>query len=83
MVAAIVRKAFEDRDKSGPGLPFYTPILNKFLLKAFNRLSYDCEVSRLLVVRFLLDLLNHYTPNALIKLINVFVLKTKFLLLIF
>ena len=58
------------------------PTLDKFLLKAFNRLSYNREVSRLLVAGFLLDLPDHYTPNAPIKLINLFVLKTKFPLLI-
>lgn len=56
--------------------------LDKFLLKAFNRLSHDCEVSRPLVAGFLLDLLDYYTPNTSDKLINLFILKAKFLLLI-
>ena len=58
------------------------PTLDKFLLKAFNRLSYNRGVSGPLVAGFLLDLSDHYTPNAPIILINLFVLKTKFLLLI-
>ena len=53
MAAAIVRKAFDDRDKPGPGPPSYTPTLDKFSLKAFNRLSHDREVSGPLVVGFL------------------------------
>ena len=79
---AIVRKTFEDRDKPGPRPPFYTPNLDKFLLKVFNRLSYNCKVCGSLVVGFLLDLSNHYTPNTSVKSINIFVLKDKFLLLI-
>ena len=59
------------------------PTLDKFLLKAFNKLSHNREVSRSLVVGFLLDLPNHYILNALVKLINISILKTKFLLLIF
>ena len=33
-------------------------------------------------MRFLLDLLDYYTPNASVKLINISMLKDKFLLLI-
>lgn len=82
MSVAIVKKAFEDRNKSDSRLPFYTPNLDKILLKAFNRLSYNCEVSRPLVARFLLNLLHHYTPNTPIKSISISVLKDRFLLLI-
>ena len=82
MAAAIVRKAFEDRDKPGPGLPSYLPTLDKFLLKVFNKLLHNREVSGPLVAGFLLDLPDHYTPNAPIKSMNLFVLKIKFLLLI-
>lgn len=82
MVVAIVRKAFEDRDKPSPGPPSYTPNLDKFLLKTFNRLSHNYEVSGPLVAGFLSDLLDHYTPDASIKSINFSVLKNKFLLLI-
>lgn len=82
MATAIVRKVFEDQDKPGPGLPFYISNLDKLLLKVFNKLLHNCEVSRLLVARFSLDLPDHYTPDAPVKLINIFVLKEKFLLLI-
>lgn len=83
MAVAIMRKAFEDRDKSGPGLPSYMPTLDKFLLKVFNRLSHNYKVSRSLLAGSLLDLLNYYTFNTLVKSINLSILKTKFLLLIF
>lgn len=59
------------------------PTLDKFFLKVFNKLLHNCEVSKLLVVRFLLDLLDYYTSNFFVKLINILVLKIKFLLLIF
>ena len=82
MAAAIVRKAFEDQDKPGPGPPSYTPNLDRFSLKAFNRLSHDHQVSGPLVAGFLLDLPDHYTPDAPVKSINISVLKDKFPLLI-
>ena len=53
------------------------------MLKAFNKLLYNYEVGKLLIARFLLDLLDHYTPQAPIKSINIFGLKIKFPLLIF
>lgn len=83
MVATIVKKAFDNQDKLGMRPPFYTSTPDKFLLKAFNRLLYNREVSKPLVAEFLLDLPDHYIPNTFIKLINISVLKTKFLLLIF
>lgn len=82
MAIAIRKKTFEDRNKPGPKPLFYMPTLNKFLFKVFNRLSHNCKISRPIVMRFLLVLPDHYISNALIKSINIFVLKTKFLLLI-
>lgn len=52
------------------------------MLKIFNKLLYNYEINRSLVAEFLLDLLYHYIPNISIKSINIFMLKTKFLLLI-
>lgn len=82
MAATIIKKAFADQDKPNPKTPFYSPNLDKFLLKAFNRLLRNCKVSGLLVEKFLLDLKVYYTCNALIKSINISMLKTKFSLLI-
>lgn len=82
MIIVIVRKAFKNWDKPDLGPLVYYSNLYKFLLKVFNRLLYNYEVSRLLVVRFLLDLLDYYTFNTFIKLINISMLKIKFLLLI-
>lgn len=50
MALVIVKLTFKNRDKSGPGPLSYTSNLDKFLLKAFNRLSHNYEVSELLVV---------------------------------
>lgn len=69
--AIIIKKVFEDQDKPRPEKPFYTSTLNKFLVKAFNKLLLDFEVSRLLVARFLLDLLDYYIFDALVKSINI------------
>ena len=79
MAVAIIRKAFKNQDKPGPKPLFYTSNLDKFLLKAFNKLSYNYKVSGPLVVRFLLDL---PTSNASVKSINISVLRDKFSLLI-
>lgn len=83
MAAAIVKKVFKDQNKLGSKPLSYMPTLVKFLLKAFNSLLHNCEVNKLLVAAFLLDLPNHYTSNALVKSINLSILKTKFPLLIF
>ena len=45
MALAIVKKVFEDQDKSGPGLLSYTLNLDKFLLKAFNKLSHNYKIN--------------------------------------
>lgn len=82
MATAIGKKTFKDWNKPGPKPLFYMPILDKFLFKAFNRLSHNCKISRPIVIKFLLVLPDHYIFNAFIKSINIFVLKTKFLLLI-
>lgn len=83
MAAAIVRKAFKYQEKSGLRLLFYIPTLDKFSLKVFNKLSHNREVSGPLVAGFLLDLPDHFTPNASVKSINLSIFKTKFPLLIF
>ena len=75
MAIAIVKKLFEEQDKPGLESLSYTPTLDKCLLKSFNRLSHNCEVSRPSVARFLLDLSNHYTPNAPMKSNNISMLK--------
>lgn len=64
-------------------MPFYSTNLDKFLLKVFNKFLHNYKVSKLMMTRFLLGLSNLYIPNALIKKINIFILKAKFLLLIF
>lgn len=83
MTTAIIRKAFKDQDKLGFRPLFYISTLNKFLLKAFNRFLYNYKISRSLIVGFLLDLPNYYTFYTLFQSINIFLLKTKFLLLMF
>lgn len=79
MAPAMVRKAFKDNDKN-PTLTFtnYTPILDKFALKACNQLSHNHEVNGLLVASYLLDLLDHYFLKAIIKSIKINLLKIKF-----
>lgn len=79
MAMTLVRKAFEDHDKNSIlDSANYTPMLDKFALKAFNQLSYDHEVSGPLVASYLLDLPNHYSSQVIVKSININLLKIKF-----
>ncbi len=82
MAAAIVRKAFDNHDKDSTNSSAnYTPSLDKFALKAFNRLSHDWEISGPLVASYLLDLPDHYFPKVNIKTINIALLRAKFSLI--
>lgn len=81
--AAITKKAFKDQNKPNSGLLSYISTLDKFLLKIFNRLLDNCKVDRPLIIKLLLDLLDYFTSSAFVKLINIFILKIKFLMLIF
>lgn len=60
----------------------YILILNIFILKLLNQLSHNKKVNRLLITNFLFDLLDHYFLNIIIKIINITLLKTKFLLIL-
>ncbi len=67
-----MRKAFDNSDKDSTNSPAtYTPSLDKFFLKAFNRLSHDRKISGPLVTSYLLDLPDHYSPKANMKTINI------------
>lgn len=83
MTTAIVKKAFENYDKNPiPTSANYTRTLDKFALKAFNKLSHDRKVSRPLVASSLLDLPDHYFSKAIVKSININFLKIKFSLIL-
>lgn len=82
MIVAIVRKTFDDHNNNITTAPSnYTPNLDKFALKAVNRLSYNQEISGLLVASYLLNLLNHYFPKVIVKIINITLLQAKFSLI--
>lgn len=80
MAIAIVKKTFENYNKNAI-LIFanYILILDKFALKAFNQLFYHWKVSGLLIASFLLNLLDLYFLKAVVKTININLLKKKFL----
>ncbi len=83
MTAAIVKKAFNDHDNNiTTGPSNYTPTLDKFALKVFNQLPHDREIGRPLVASYLLNLPNHYSPKAIVKIINISLLQAKFLLIL-
>ncbi len=83
MAAAIVRKAFDDyHNNIMTSLSNYTPTLDKFALKAFNRLFHDREMSGTLVASYLLNLPDNYSPMAIVKTINIALLEAKFLLIL-
>ena len=57
----IMRKIFDNHNNNIKTSPSnYTSTFDKFALKAINQLSYNKEISRLLVTSYLLNLLNHY-----------------------
>lgn len=71
----IVREILEEWDyQCNPSPPTYILSLDKFILKAFNRLFHDCEIGRPLVANFLLAFLDHYTPHTSVKTINIYIL---------
>ena len=83
LAAARVKKAFDDYDNNITTNPSnYTLILDKFTLKTFNQLSYDRKISGLLVASYLLNLINYYSPKAIVKTINIALLQVKFLLIL-
>ncbi len=83
MVAAIVRKAFDNHDNNIATDPSnYIPTFDKFALKAFNWLSHDWEIRGPLVGSYLLNLPDHYSSKAIVKTINIALLQVKFLLIL-
>ena len=83
MTIIIIKKMVKNYDKN---IIFtftnYILILNIFILKLLNQLSHNKKVNRLLITNFLFDLLDHYFLNIIIKIINITLLKTKFLLIL-
>ena len=83
MAATIVRKTFNNHENNiTTGLSNYIPTLDKFALKTFNGLSYDREISRPLVIGYLLNLSDHYFLKTIVKIINILLLQAKFLLIL-
>ncbi len=83
MAAAVVRKTFDNHDNNiTTGPSNYTLTLDKFALKAFNWLSHDQEISGPLVASYLLNLPDHYSPKAIVKIWNIALLQVKFLLIL-
>ena len=80
---AIMKKTFKNYDKN-PIFTFanYIPILDKFLLKAFNQYTHNREINKPLVACFLLDLLDRYFSKVVFKIINITLWKTKFPLIL-
>ena len=78
-----MKKTFKKHDKNLTSTSTnYIPTLDKFSLKAFNWLSYKHKVSGPLFASYLFDLPDHYSPKAIVKLININLLKIKFLLIL-
>lgn len=77
MAIVIVKKTFKYFDiRSGTTNALMRR--EKIVLKAFNQLSYNWEVSRLLVAYFSLVFEDYYFLIAVLKTINLVLLKTKF-----
>lgn len=72
MITAILKKVFDDHDKDSITTPSnFIPSFDKFALKSFNWLFYDCKISRSLVVNYLFSLSDHYLPKVIMKTINI------------
>lgn len=72
IATTIVSKVFNDYDNNLMTDPSnYTSLLDKFSLKAFNWLSHDWEISRPLVISYLLNLPNHYSLKVIMTTINI------------
>ena len=83
MPVTITRKAFDNHDNNITTSPSnYTSTLDQFVVKASNWLFHDRKISRPLVASYLLNLLNHYFPKAIVKTINIALLQAKFSLLL-
>lgn len=79
MGATFVRKVFEDaaaRPNDGePTKQIQFVDVNKFALRAFNRLAYDREISGPFAASSLLELPEYYTPQRSIRRINLYFLR--------
>ena len=87
MGAAFVRKAYEDatdqRIEDGSTGVVQRARIDKFALRAFNRLAYDREISGPLAANTLLDLPEYFTPKKIIRKINLWALRKRFSRIIF
>ncbi len=72
MGAAFVKKAYDDIQLSANVITNMP--LDKFALRAFNRLAYNWEISAPLVASYLLGLPDHYTLADNVKSINLAIL---------
>lgn len=79
MAKTIVKKAFDKQEtQASSDLPYNMQKFIKFVLKAFNRLSYNFKIKDLLVASFFLSFSDYYILPAMIKTINIYILWTKF-----
>lgn len=72
MGAAIVRKVFDNHNNNLTTDSFnYILIFDKFALKIFNQLSHNQEISKLLIVSYLLNLTDYYFLKIIVKIIYI------------
>lgn len=87
MGAAFVRRAYEegaDQRMANTGVGAVRVLdIDKFALRAFNRLAYDHEISGPLVKNTLLELPEYYTPDRIIRRVNLRALRCRFKKIIF
>ncbi len=76
MGAVFVKKAYDNMQPSANVSSHVAP--DKFALRAFNRLTYDREISGPLVASYLLGLPDHYTLSDNVKSINLSILRKRF-----
>lgn len=74
--ATFVKKA---HDANLPTVENLSLILDKFALKAFNCLAYDCDINDALVASYLFGLLDNYTLSDNVRFINLGMIQRQFL----
>lgn len=80
MSVAFVKNAYDKSQTTNDTTTTSTivGVLDKFALRAFNRLAYDQEISRSLIANLLLALLKYYTIPYDVNSINIRLLYSRF-----
>lgn len=75
IIVIIVKNALNNYDKNLTTISSnFIFLFDKFTLKTFNQLSYNYEIKKSLIARYLFSLTDHYFLKVIIKSINIILL---------